>query len=151
MNTEFTYPYPELFITVTKQEDKWIAFGSRKVNYFSIENKVDYDDITTRTAFSYSSTYVSEIVSGCSMQGCIVVEGYSPLAAIGALLDAFREEEKQELIEEESRKIRNADIKRFGGEVNEELVRKVVRWRKKQAKKAADVDPYDEYLYDEDY
>lgn len=128
---------PKYFMAVVKaSENRWTAYGSRKLRYISFEgqygNDPYYDD-----GYSFGDTYkmvspIRTIKAEADLYGMISVTANSPLAAIGALIDAFREEEEREA--EESRQMkRKAELARFGGEIDEELVRKIVKWRKKRS------------------
>jgi hypothetical protein len=139
---------PELLIvSLQKGPNDWIAYGSRTINQIKIETMRGFDNITTwDSALVDLETTSREILFEGRFNHVAVATGTSQLSAIGALLDFFREEEKKDLFERTEREKRQADIARFGGEINEELVRKIVRWRKKQAKKADDID-YGRDLY----
>jgi hypothetical protein len=113
-----------------------VAWGSRKINRFEVEAKMeDYEYSFYSGAILDRGSILKEYIWNGSLRGMTMCSGTSQLSAIGALLDALREEEERELKEDLEREKRRADIARFGGEVNEELIRKVVRWRKKQEKK----------------
>lgn len=136
---------PELFILTYQDEaDNWVAWGSRKVNRFEVEAKLeDYEYTCYDGLIRDYGTSLREFLWNGSIGGMTMCSGTSQLSAIGALIDALRKEEDEERIAAAEREKRQADIARFGGEVNEELIRKIVRWRKKQAKKAEQEREYD--------
>lgn len=144
MNTKPTY-----LMTLIESNGGWTAVGSRSVNFLNIEARREWEELSL-TYFSdrsISPSIYHYLVEG-SVRSFTVVSAPTQLQALGALLDEFRKQEDAELREAEDKAKRKADIARFGGEVNEELVRKVVRWRKKQAKKAEkerEWDPDDEW------
>lgn len=138
------YPNPSIFITVIKQDDKWIAMGSNKVDLFELtasrdDTFVDVLSFASRSIYPMMTTYM---INGRT-RTIATATAATQLSAVGALLDFFKEDEIREAVEQERKTQRQADYTRFGGEVNEELIRKVVRWRKKQAKKAEQEREYD--------
>lgn len=133
------YSRPNYWFTLIKNDSDsgigWIAFGSRQVSQVTVEAHGDYFKGALDTwDFDICSSYAPHCRTfefhGTSST-LTYVKAVSPLAAIGALLDAFRDEEEREVEEERDRK-RRVDLARFGGEIDEELARKIVKWRKKR-------------------
>lgn len=125
---------PSLFLLTYEKDGEWVAMGSRKWIDISFESKMDeYEYTMSWESLRRIEPAPRHIDIYGKLVGVTAVTAHTQLAAIGALIDALRKEEEEE--QEQAR--RSADIRRFGGEVNEELIRKVVRWRKKQAKKAS--------------
>lgn len=143
---------PNLFILTYKQEDgSWAAWGSRKVNFLDLEAKIDDGiEVTYRGGLTHemSPSTLREFIFNGSIRNLTTVTGNSELGAVGGLIDALRKEEEEELRASFEREKYKDDIKRFGGQVDEELIRKVVRWRKKQAKKKAEQDELDERYHE---
>lgn len=150
MNNEYSMN-PEIFVFLVKSEKEWMAYGSRKINYVDIESVINHGD-----EFSYyggliremSPATLREIKLTGSLTGLTMCVGSTQLGALGTLLDALRREEDEERKQNEAYTKRQEDIARFGGEVNEDLIRKIVKLRKKQAKKTQrekEYDPYDEW------
>lgn len=128
---------PNWWMTVIENDGKWTAIGSRKINRIDIEARIDdYDwPLLGHSLYSPVASVAEYKIAG-SVRGFTYTSGTTRLAALGALMDALQKEEEEERTVAAERSKRQEDLKRFGGEVNEELIRKVVRWRKKQAKKA---------------
>jgi hypothetical protein len=137
---------PEYFILIMEKEGTWTALGSRKVIQFDLESRInepEYLDYFGGFIRDYGTASLRDYVIKGSLRNMTMVTGTSQLSALGALLDALRKEEEEE--KEISVKYAQGkiDLQRFGGEVNEELIRKVVRWRKKQAAQAAKKKEFD--------
>lgn len=147
MNLELSKP--SLFISIIQQEDKWLAIGSDKVNFFEVESQIGggYPEITYMgdpCKTYYPDIRSFKITGGTSTM--VTTTGSSPLAAVGALIDYLKDQEKEEAIQQAKRKV---DFERFGGPVDEELISKVLHWKKKQEKKRQQeelhYDEWDEY------
>lgn len=135
---------PSLFITLIHQNDQWIAMGSNKIDTFELtasrdDTFADVMSFASRSIYPMMTTY---IINGRT-QTVATATGKTQLAALGALLDFFKQDEIDDAIEAERKAQRKAELARFGGEVNEELVRKIVRWRKKQELKNRVESDYD--------
>ena len=99
--------FPSFLITVIESSEEdggYIGIGSRKVNQVTIEHKAEYDSWDYGYAASGYFPIEQRYSLGSELRGFIYVKAATPLAALGALLDAFRKEE----IEEEEQKLRNA-------------------------------------------
>lgn len=140
---------PTLFLMVIQGEENWIAIGSDKIDLFEFTASREEELEFAILSHPYKSVFptLNKYVINGRTRTLASATGSSPLSAIGALIDFMRDQEAEETIRKEKRK---ADLERFGGEVNEELIRKVVRWRKKQEKKRqqeAEWDPYNEWEF----
>lgn len=136
---------PDIFITVVKNESGYTAFGSRKINFFDLEHKVEYGELLgDRFINVMGIDKVAHTEIRGEVDGITMVQGTTRLAAIGALIDALDTEEREEAAQR-LEILRQRELReRFGGEVNEELIRKVVKWRKKKAEKQEYYDAYEE-------
>lgn len=120
------------FMALIQNESGYIAVGSRTINYLEIGREVEMMPLLE---YSYQAVlpYETKISINGSAHTLTYVTGTTPLSTLGSLLDAFKKDEEQEA-EEKRQRVRQTELARFGGEVDDELVRKIVRWRKKQAK-----------------
>lgn len=131
---------PEYFFTLIKNDEGYLAIGSRKITQLDIATNFT-DLIKTTSMFDPHSNFVhapTEYNVNGVVGGFIIVQGPTRLAALGQLLDALDEEQRRE--EEEARQAASY--------MDEELVRKITKWRKQQAKKKAkerEYDPDDEW------
>lgn len=136
---------PQLFITVIENDEGYMAIGSRKVSsleitaateYFETQNWKSFDNYLIQGPKSFEIAGVTHTLT--------TVQGRSRMGVIGQLLEAFDEEKRLEEEEKRERQKRQQDLARFGGEIDEELVRKIIKWRKKKAKKYEEDDYYED-------
>lgn len=128
------YYHPEFIISVFQNADGWGAMGSRKATQMTIQQQQQHFTGLDTWDFDGPRSYLQHPVEFeffARTHGFIYVQGTTILGALGTLLDAFQREEKLEVEEEADRK-RKQDLARFGGEIDDELVRKIVKWRKKR-------------------
>ncbi len=144
MNTQSqTFHSPKYLIALMESEDGWIALGARKIGRLEINMSQGRDDITGGWDYwnlgrdkSYTPVDHQYVITSDAKQ-FTYVKGKTQLAALGALLDTLREEEEREDAVKREYIAKQERITRFGGEIDEELIKKIVKWRKKQAKEAA--------------
>lgn len=144
---------PQLFMLVIETTDGFMAIGSRKIAQFELNAVVEDFDCWSLEGKNRIPIGPSSVDINGTVYSLITVIQSTRTGAIFSLIQALDAEERQE---EEAKK-RSADLARFGGEIDEELVKKIVRWRKKRDKQK-DVpvtydweeyyDPYDHSIRD---
>lgn len=132
MNNDFSTmtTKPKFCFFLVEHEDGWMAIGSRQINYLDLESIMASDSIFTFGGDRIPLGPPSYNING-SFETLIMAVNSSPLSALASLYEALQKEEAEEVADTKRRE----DLARFGGEINEELIRKIVKWRKKQEKK----------------
>lgn len=141
--SQYTINNPSLFLTVFEQNGTWIAMGTNKAFNFELTASRDWQELTGMGYYQDYPRHTEYMFNG-QTSTIATATGTTPLAAMGALLDYLREADEKEKEQNLVYAKRQEDLKRFGGEVDEELIRKVVKWRKKNAAKQAYIDKYED-------
>lgn len=142
-------PRPTLWTTVVEHAPgEWMAYGTRRINYLDIESIID--DGLEMSYFGglvreMAPCTLREIIIKGSIRGLNMTTGTSALGALGSLLEMFHKEEIEEAVHKE--RYKHSDYTRFGGNIDDELLKKIKKLVAKQQAKVAEA--VEEGYYDD--
>lgn len=131
-----SYCRPNYFTSLVENPDgTWTAIGSRKMGFLNFELVREWDAYGALNTWDWDRDAVvygpQTIHLEGEAKGIITTQASTRLAALGMLLDAFDTEEREE---EHLKRVGKElqELNRLGGEIDDELAKKIRKWRKKR-------------------